>query len=438
MYFVPLIIIGSFFMLNLVLGVLSGEFAKERQKVEKRRKFMRARRRAYIQREIETYLHWIQAAENTVLDDPDEADERKFQIIESRRKAAAKHMRNLKRQERIRQMSRRKRSLGKVEVEDDDYEEEDAEEAEIPKRKPSRSQLREKNKNLTSFGYFSFEPKRPSCLHRFFCCGVFTRISNKIRTKLRIMVKTEAWFWMVISIVFVNSLLLGLEHYQQPQWLTDLETKSEYVFASLFALDILIPMYAFGPHLFYQSAFRILDTVVVIGNMFELLIAHFRPDISFGISVLRSMRLLRILKLTKHWTALRNLVLSLFNSIRSIASLIFLLFLFVLIFAMLGMQIFGGRMNFPEGKPAANFDSLPIAMMTVFQILTSEDWNEVLYSGIRSLGGVGDGGMPAAIYFVCLVLLGNCKFVDKTVSFSLYLRFFLIRYPTERVFGHCC
>merc|ERR550532_2813904 len=36
-YFVPLIIIGSFFMLNLVLGVLSGEFAKERERVENRR-----------------------------------------------------------------------------------------------------------------------------------------------------------------------------------------------------------------------------------------------------------------------------------------------------------------------------------------------------------------------------------------------------------------
>jgi hypothetical protein len=29
-YFIPLIVLGSFFMLNLVLGVLSGEFAKER------------------------------------------------------------------------------------------------------------------------------------------------------------------------------------------------------------------------------------------------------------------------------------------------------------------------------------------------------------------------------------------------------------------------
>lgn len=57
---------------------------------------------------------------------------------------------------------------------------------------------------------------------------------------------------------------------------------------------------------------------------------------------------------------------------RSIISLLFLLFLFILIFALLGMQLFGGAFNLPEGTPPTNFDSFPIALLTVFQVTVKE------------------------------------------------------------------
>ena len=44
------------------------------------------------------------------------------------------------------------------------------------------------------------------------------------------------------------------------------------------------------------------------------------------------------------------------------------------------------------------------------QILTGEDWNSVMYNGIRSQGGTNGGGFIYCIYFVFLVLIGNCKF----------------------------
>jgi len=56
------------------------------------------------------------------------------------------------------------------------------------------------------------------------------------------------------------------------------------------------------------------------------------------------------------------------NSIRAIASLLFLLFLFIVIFALLGMQLFGGEFNFPDGRPKQHFDTSHMAMMTVFQV----------------------------------------------------------------------
>ncbi|CAF5113089.1 unnamed protein product [Rotaria magnacalcarata] len=129
-----------------------------------------------------------------------------------------------------------------------------------------------------------------------------------------------------------------------------------------------------------------------------------------GISVLRCVRLLRVFKVTRYWMALRNLVASLLNSMKSIASLLLLLFLFIVIFALLGMQMFGGKFDhifLVEEKPRNNFDSFWGALITVFQILTGEDWNEVLYTGIRALGGLGLVGTVVCFYFIILFICGN-------------------------------
>lgn len=81
----------------------------------------------------------------------------------------------------------------------------------------------------------------------------------------------------------------------------------------------------------------------------------------------------RKLSFNRHWASLRNLVISLLSSMRSIISLLFLLFLFILIFALLGMQLFGGSFNFPDGTPLANFNRFAIALLTVFQVSQSID-----------------------------------------------------------------
>ena len=55
-FFFLLVIVGSFFMLNLVLGVLSGEFAKERERVENRRTFLKLRKRQQLERNLGSNL----------------------------------------------------------------------------------------------------------------------------------------------------------------------------------------------------------------------------------------------------------------------------------------------------------------------------------------------------------------------------------------------
>ncbi|UYV82160.1 cac [Cordylochernes scorpioides] len=258
-------------------------------------------------------------------------------------------------------------------------------------------------------------------------CKAFWRAEKRLRFFIRRAVKTQIFYWSVIVLVFLNTLCVAVEHYDQPQYLTDflceyfcicrvlqwidcvacvISDYAEYVFLGLFIFEMLLKVYALGPRLYFDSSFNRFDCVVILGSIFEVVWSNFR-DGSFGLSVLRALRLLRIFKVTKYWSSLRNLVISLLSSMRSIISLLFLLFLFILIFALLGMQLFGGAFNFEDETPPANFNRFPIALLTVFQILTGEDWNEVMYRGIESQGGI-HGGMIYSLYFIILVLFGNC------------------------------
>lgn len=79
------------------------------------------------------------------------------------------------------------------------------------------------------------------------------------------------------------------------------------------------------------------------------------------------------------------------------------------------------RMNFDDGRPPAHFDTFPIALLTVFQILTGADWNEVMYNGIRA-HGIEDGdkkGMFYSIYFIILVVFGNYTLLNVFLAIAV-------------------
>ncbi|OON23829.1 transporter, cation channel family protein, partial [Opisthorchis viverrini] len=250
-------------------------------------------------------------------------------------------------------------------------------------------------------------------------CQSCWRTEKRIRYAIRRMVKSQACYWIVIVLVFLNTVCGAIEHHGQPIWLSNFLYYAEYVFLGLFIAEMLLKMYGLKVHIYFESTFNIFDCAVIIGSLFEILWGAFHPEASFGISVLRALRLLRIFKVTRYWASLRNLVLSLLNSMRSIISLLFLLFLFILIFALLGMQLFGGDFNFDEGRPTQHFDTFVKALLTVFQILTGEDWNTIMYNGIRAQGGVSGGGGIYAVYFVLVMLVGNYTLLNVFLAIAV-------------------
>ncbi|XP_057659988.1 voltage-dependent calcium channel type A subunit alpha-1 isoform X25 [Diorhabda carinulata] len=380
-YFVPLIVLGSFFMLNLVLGVLSGEFSNERIRVERRAKYFRTKYKNMVNECFSQYINWITEAEEVILAEERTTEEEKLHIMEARRRAARK---------------KKLKSMGKSKSTDTEEEQEEDEIGDDGYGKSSY--LKSRVKGQTG-------------------CARFWRAEKRFRFCIRHVIKTQWFYWCVIVLVLFNTICVAVEFHGQPQWLTNFLYYTEFIFLGLFMTEMFIKMYALGPRIYFESAFNRFDCVVITGSIFEVIWSELKGG-SFGLSVLRALRLLRIFKVTKYWSSLRNLVISLLNSMRSIISLLFLLFLFILIFALLGMQLFGGQFNFEAGTPNANFNTFPIALLTVFQILTGEDWNEVMYNGINALGGP-NVAMIYSLYFIVLMLFGNYTLLNVFLAIAV-------------------
>ncbi|XP_063284375.1 voltage-dependent R-type calcium channel subunit alpha-1E isoform X7 [Pelobates fuscus] len=375
LYFIPLIIIGSFFVLNLVLGVLSGEFAKERERVENRRAFMKLRRQQQIERELNGYRAWIDKAEEVILAEANKNSG--TSALEVLRRATIKRSR--------------------TEAMNRDSSDDHCVDISSVGTPLARASI--KSAKMDGASYFRHKERL-------------------LRISVRHMIKSQVFYWMVLMVVALNTACVAVVHHNQAIWLSNILYYAEFLFLGLFLVEMSFKMYGMGPRLYFHSSFNCFDCGVTIGSIFEVIWAIFRPGTSFGISVLRALRLLRIFKITKYWASLRNLVVSLMNSMKSIISLLFLLFLFIVVFALLGMQLYGGRFNFNDGTPSANFDTFPAAVMTVFQILTGEDWNEVMYNGIRSQGGVRSG-MWSSIYFIVLTLFGNYTLLNVFLAIAV-------------------
>ncbi|XP_076224242.1 ca[2+]-channel protein alpha[[1]] subunit D isoform X2 [Nomia melanderi] len=346
-YFISMVILGAFFVMNLILGVLSGEFSKEREKAKARGDFHKLREKQQIEDDLKGYLDWITQAE----DIEPETDEPKMQDGKSKQQNEME----------------------------------------------STDQLEGDEKGIQQDSVWR-RKKRD-----------FDRVNRRMRRACRKAVKSQVFYWLIIVLVFLNTGVLATEHYNQPHWLDDFQEITNMFFIALFSMEMMLKMYSLGFQGYFVSLFNRFDCFVVIGSITEMILTNTQVMPPLGVSVLRCVRLLRVFKVTKYWRSLSNLVASLLNSIQSIASLLLLLFLFIVIFALLGMQVFGGKFNFSEmqDKPRHNFDSFWQSLLTVFQILTGEDWNAVMYDGIRAYGGVASFGMLACFYFIILFICGN-------------------------------
>lgn len=179
------------------------------------------------------------------------------------------------------------------------------------------------------------------------------------------------------------------------------------------------------------------DGTLAVLSLIEIVFYVLPKTISGSFSVFRALRLFRLLKLAKSWKSFQSLLGTITISFPEVGNFGALLFIVIYVFSLLGMQLLAKRLRFDSRTgavvsarelervdiPRSNFDTFYSSMVSVFQILTGEDWNTIMYDVWRARGRI-------AVIFVVIVII-----IGKLVIMNLFLAVLLKYFEVNDEFG---
>jgi len=203
---------------------------------------------------------------------------------------------------------------------------------------------------------------------------------------------------VVTMLILTNTITLALDHYGiEESTVRDLVVINIILYIA-FAVEALGKIAGLGMLEYFSDGFNKFDFFVVVLTTAEMFMSQGSPLLS----ALRCFRLLRLLKLIRLWPSLGQQIKAILSSLNDLLYFSLLLCMFLFIFAVMGMQFFPDTLYAKDGTALReSYGNFGWAFLTTFQILTGENWNELMYSGVNYLG------WSAVFYFGTIFIVGN-------------------------------
>ncbi|CAM4752984.1 unnamed protein product [Rotaria magnacalcarata] len=220
----------------------------------------------------------------------------------------------------------------------------------------------------------------------------------------------DAFVDLFITIcIILNTLFMALDQPGQSEKMTRILTAGNYVFTTIFTTEAILKIIAMRPVNFVKDGWNVFDLFIVTLSLVELGLANIK-----GLSVLRSFRLLRVFKLAKSWQTLNRLMSIIGKSIGALGNLTLVLVIIIFIFAVMGMQLFGQKYADKFGKemPRWNFFDFFHAFMIVFRVLCGE-WIESMWVCLEC------AGWPCIPFFLLTFVIGNLVVLNLFLALLL-------------------
>nr|XP_039264940.1 sodium channel protein type 3 subunit alpha-like isoform X4 [Styela clava]XP_039264941.1 sodium channel protein type 3 subunit alpha-like isoform X4 [Styela clava]XP_039264942.1 sodium channel protein type 3 subunit alpha-like isoform X4 [Styela clava]XP_039264944.1 sodium channel protein type 3 subunit alpha-like isoform X4 [Styela clava]XP_039264945.1 sodium channel protein type 3 subunit alpha-like isoform X4 [Styela clava] len=210
--------------------------------------------------------------------------------------------------------------------------------------------------------------------------------------------------------IFLNTVFMMAEYHPMPKSHENLLENANLAFTVVFTLEMFLKVVGLGPHTYFREAWNMFDAVVVISSLLEIVLKTIP-----GLSVLRTFRLMRILKLAKSWPTLNKLLRIIGRTLGKLWHLTIVFLLVLFIFAVVGMQLLREKYKteFGDNMPRWNFDNFPHAFMVVFRIQCGE-WIENMFTCMN----VASPGICIPLFILVLVI-GNLVILNLFLALLL-------------------
>jgi voltage-gated sodium channel len=198
----------------------------------------------------------------------------------------------------------------------------------------------------------------------------------------------------VMAVIIFNAVILGME--TSPAIMAragDLLLALDRVCLGIFVVELWLKLYALGPR-FLRSGWNIFDTLIV---GIALLPA------TGEMSVLRSLRILRVLRLISFSASMRRVVEGFIRAMPGMVSVFMLTCLIFYVSAVMATKLFGAA--FPD-----RFGDLGATALTLFQVMTLEGWADAVVRPVMEV-------YPYAwLFFVAFILVTTFAVINLLVG----------------------
>ncbi|XP_073698378.1 sodium channel protein type 4 subunit alpha B [Garra rufa] len=215
--------------------------------------------------------------------------------------------------------------------------------------------------------------------------------------------------------IVLNTVFMAMEHYPMTASFENMLAVGNLVFTGIFTAEMVLKLIAMDPYYYFQVGWNIFDSIIVTMSLVELGLADVQ-----GLSVLRSFRLMRVFKLAKSWPTLNMLIKIIGNSVGALGNLTLVLAIIVFIFAVVGMQLFGKSYRDCVCKisescelPRWHMTDFFHAFLIIFRILCGE-WIETMWDCMEVAGQ----GM-CIVVFMMVMVIGNLVVLNLFLALLL-------------------
>lgn len=172
--------------------------------------------------------------------------------------------------------------------------------------------------------------------------------------------------WFVVSIIILSALLIGAKTYPLPDIAIQVLRGLDWAITLIFLFEIVVRFIAEpNKRRFFYNGWNVFDTLVVIVSLIPI-------DNSDLALVGRLVRVFRVLRMVSIIPELRILLNSLIRAMPQLFYVLLLMFIIFYIYAAIGSTFF-------HNVNKTLWGDISISMLTLFRIMTFEDWTDVMY-----------------------------------------------------------
>jgi len=260
------------------------------------------------------------------------------------------------------------------------------------------------------------------------CCPLWNRFQ-----KLCAIICKDPFLDLFITLcIIANTVFMGLEKRPMEEDFEKMLQDANTIFTLIFALEMVIKLIGLHPYYYFQDTWNIFDAFIVTMSLMEFILVNVS-----SFSALRTFRLMRVMKLAKSWPTLNMLMKIIINAMGALGNLILVLIIILFIFAVVGMQLFHEKYKnqinsatHDQDRPRWHMADFWHSFLIVFRILCGE-WIETMWDCMRFARDEDD--KETSYSMVCIPVFLSVQVIGNLVVLNLFLALLLSSFSADNL-----